>query len=208
MQSLEKAISLLSQNSVSALINQRMAEFEKMQNAPSNEWFCELCFCLLTANSSAQMGIKMQNALGFEGFYSLPQKKLSASLKRLGYRFYNRRAEFICLARKHLGIKDKVKSFESEKEARQWLSQSIKGLGLKESSHFLRNVGYKNLAILDRHVLSVLEENSVIEKPKTLSAQKYLEIEKKLESLCKKTGTTQGELDLYLWYMKTGKVLK
>jgi len=35
-----------------------------------------------------------------------------------------------------------------------------------------------------------------------------MEIEKQLEEICGKTGLSQGELDLYLWYMKTGKVLK
>ena len=84
-------------------------------------------------------------------------------------RFYNRRAEFIALARKHLNIKDKVKNFESEFEAREWLCQNIKGLGLKESSHFLRNVGCENVAILDKHVLNLLAEHGAIVRPKTLS---------------------------------------
>ena len=33
-------------------------------------------------------------------------------------------------------------------------------------------------------------------------------IEKKLERLCRKLKIKQGELDLYLWYLETGKVLK
>lgn len=154
------------------------------------------------------MGLKMQSALSYEDFAFLPQKELAKKMNALRCRFFNRRAEFICLARKHLSIKDAVKKFVSESAAREWLVQNIKGLGFKESSHFLRNVGYENVAILDKHVLNLLSEHKIIERPKMLSPKKYFEIENKLEELCKKTGTTQGELDLYLWYMKTGKVLK
>jgi len=35
-----------------------------------------------------------------------------------------------------------------------------------------------------------------------------LEIEKKFEGIAGKIGMTAAELDLYMWYMKTGKVLK
>lgn len=208
MQKLVRAINSLKTTQVSSLVEKRLSDFEKMHVTGNREWFCEMCFCLLTANASAEMGLKVQNALGFDGFYSLPEQELSARLRGLGYRFYNRRAEFISLARKHADIKDRVKKFSGEQEARKWLDGNIKGLGLKESSHFLRNVGYKNLAIIDRHVLNILDEHGVHEKPKTVSPKNYFAIEKKLSQICTRTGTTQAELDLYLWYMKTGKVLK
>lgn len=208
LQSLVKAISVLKQNSVSGLIKERMYDFEKMHFQGNNEWFSELCFCLLTANTSAQMGLKMQSALSFEDLAFLPQKKLSNKMNSLHCRFFNRRSEFICLARKHLDIKGKVKQFENEDDARLWLAENIKGFGLKESSHFLRNVGYKNLAILDRHVLNIMHEHGVFEKPKSLSAKNYFAAEKVLDKVCEQTNLSQAELDLYLWYMKTGKVLK
>ncbi len=38
--------------------------------------------------------------------------------------------------------------------------------------------------------------------------KKYLEIEKKLKKLAEQCSISLGELDLYLWYLETGKVLK
>jgi N-glycosylase/DNA lyase len=45
-------------------------------------------------------------------------------------------------------------------------------------------------------------------KPKSLSRAKYLMIESILEGISRRTGINLGELDLYLWYIETGKVLK
>ena len=79
---------------------------------------------------------------------------------------------------------------------------------MKEASHFLRNIGYKNLAIIDFHILDLLEKHRLIEKPKTLSPKNYAIIENILKSIAQKTNTSLGELDLYLWYKETGKILK
>ncbi|AJF60318.1 MAG: N-glycosylase/DNA lyase [Candidatus Diapherotrites archaeon] len=202
-------INFLKQGIVGKDVKARLQEFKEVFNSSNERWFSELCFCLLTANSSAESGIKIQNSLGFKGFSELSERQLSFELRKLGYRFYNRRAEFIVSARNHYQIKDNVLSFGNENEARLWLVENFKGLGFKEASHFLRNVGFKNVAIIDRHVLSVLSENDFLKtKPKTISPKTYMEIEKQLEEICGKTGLSQGELDLYLWYMKTGKVLK
>ena len=154
------------------------------------------------------MGLKVQDALGFDGFSKLSQDELTKRLQELGHRFYNVRAGFIAEARKNIDIKQRIQSFNDEREAREWLVENIKGLGMKESSHFLRNVGYKNIAILDKHIINVLSEHNIIERPKNLNKQRYLDIEKRLEELAKATSLSLGELDLYLWYMKTGKVLK
>jgi N-glycosylase/DNA lyase len=208
MQKLAKKVLELKNSPVAVQVNSRIAEFEQVHAKGNEEWFSELCFCLLTANTSAAMGLKMQAALSYNDLAFLPESALKKKMNSLRCRFFNRRAEFIVQARKNLAVRDKVKSFENESDARLWLAQNTKGLGMKEASHFLRNVGYKNSAILDKHVLNLLTEHKVIERPKTLSPKKYLEIEKTLEPLCQKTSCFQGELDLYLWYLKTGKVLK
>ena len=88
--------------------------------------------------------------------------------------------------------------------------ENVKGLGFKEASHFLRNIGYKNLAIIDFHIVDILAGNKMIDKPKnrSLTRKRYLEIESVLRKLGEKTKLSQAELDLYLWYMETGKILK
>jgi len=83
------------------------------------------------------------------------------------------------------------------------------GLGYKEASHFLRNTGSKNVAILDRHILALMHSHKLIaEIPKPLNKNKYLEIEQKFNQLASKLNMTPARLDLAMWYLKTGKVLK
>ena len=48
----------------------------------------------------------------------------------------------------------------------------------------------------------------LIKRPKTLNRARYLEIEKVLENIAQKTKLTLDELDLYLWFLETGKILK
>ncbi|MCK4265146.1 hypothetical protein KAW80_02185 [Candidatus Babeliales bacterium] len=57
--------------------------------------------------------------------------------------------------------------------------KNIKGIGYKEASHFLRNVGYNDVAIIDRHVLRFLKREKLIQEiPKTTTPKKYLAFEK------------------------------
>jgi len=93
-------------------------------------------------------------------------------------------------------------------ERRAWLVDNIKGLGYKEASHFLRNIGFDDYAIIDFHILDLLERYRLIKKPKTLTTKQYRKIEHVLQKLATKTNLTLAELDLYLWYLETGKILK
>ncbi|MFH1257291.1 MAG: N-glycosylase/DNA lyase [Candidatus Diapherotrites archaeon] len=210
MKKLLLCVNALKKGSEGKLVCARMDEFSGLGKKESKELFNELCFCLLTANFNAERAIKIQEALG-DGFFSLSEKKLAKKLKQLGYRYPNTRAKYISEARKHAAsLKDTIKSFSSEAEARHWLAENVKGLGYKEASHFLRNIGFKNLAIIDFHIADILAEHGLIEKPKSkaLSRKQYLEIEKVLEKVAAKAGMNLAELDLYLWCAETGKILK
>ena len=203
-----KRLKLLEQSKISEVIRKRIKEFEKTGSSPE-KIFSELCFCILTANFSAERGIKIQRELENE-FLIANEKRLAKMLKNLGYRYPNTRARYIVEARKKLSelmkiLRDKTKN---EPEIREWLVKNVKGLGYKEASHFLRNIGFKNIAVIDFHVLDVLEKYRLAEKPGALTRKKYLEIENVLRGLAKKLSISLAELDLYLWYMETGKVLK
>lgn len=65
--------------------------------------------------------------------------------------------------------------------------ENIKGLGCKEASHFLRNIGLGNdMAILDIHILGNLKRYKVIEEiPSSISRKNYLNIEDKMRKFCK-----------------------
>ena len=83
------------------------------------------------------------------------------------------------------------------------------GLGMKEASHFLRNVGYLDLAIIDKHILTHMVEQGIIrERPKTVTPKKYLEYEEILTGVAKRLGMPLGQMDLYLWAKKSGEVIK
>lgn len=208
MQLLIDQIEEMKTNSVGKMVKGRLEQFKIVYSDPKKV-FSEMCFCLLTANSSAEMGLKVQNSIEHL-FFESNQEELSSALRGLGYRFYNKRAEYILEARdKFLEVKEKISEFEDEKNAREWLVESVKGYGYKESSHFLRNIGFMGVAILDRHIIRIMNEHKMIrDLPATLNKKRYLEFEKKLEPLCEATGLKQGELDFYLWYLKTGKILK
>lgn len=206
----EKINSLRKDREISQIVGNRIGEFEKKQNENEKEWFLELCFCLMTANSSAKKVLEICESSGDDVFFNYSFDKLSGLLKEKGYRFYNKRAEYIIEARAFSdNLKMMIMSFDSEFEAREWLKKSIKGLGYKEASHFLRNMGYKNVAILDRHILRILHEYGLIsEVPTNLSKKSYFTIEETLNVLAEKSGLSLAELDLFLWYLKTGEVLK
>ena len=195
---------------IKKIVDSRVAEFEDLGRKNSNELFKELCFCFMTANFSAHGGIKIQNAIE-DGFLHLSEKELALKLKELSHRFPNARANYVVLARPHKdNIKETLESFNSEQEARDWIVQNIKGIGMKESSHFLRNIGYKDLAIIDFHIVDLLAREGLIEKPKnkSLTPKRYIEIENVLREIAQKTNLDLGSLDLYLWYEETGKILK
>jgi N-glycosylase/DNA lyase len=190
---------------IGRVVEKRIDEFLSMREKGNYAWFSELCFCILTANSSAEIGIKIQDALGYEGFANLSEESLATKLREAGYRFYNVRAKYIVEARRYLRIKDILEEVE---EKREWLVKNVKGIGYKEASHFLRNVGFLDYAILDRHIMRIMHNSGIIEMPKNLSRKRYLEIEKRFINLASKLEMRPGELDLYLWYLSTGKVMK
>jgi len=208
LDALAKSIEKLKSSEVSELVAGKIREFKEFGRQGNEIWFSELCFCILTANSTAKLGLKIQGELG-DGFLTLSKNELTRRLKGFGHRFYNKRAEFIVSARKFDRIKDIITKFSDANRAREWLVENVDGIGWKEASHFLRNVGFEDVAILDRHILALIREYGVIERaPRTLTRRGYLEIEHKLKELAEKVGLSLAELDLYMWYLKTGQVLK
>lgn len=179
-------------------------EFQKIKDSDNSTWFNELCFCLLTANSKAETAIKIQIEMSPNGFQKKTRTEIAHIIKKHGHRFHNIKADYIFSARKFTTIREillKMSSFN----AREFLVKNIKGLGYKESSHFLRNVGRNDVAIIDRHVLRFLKnENLIVKIPKTISKKNYLEFEKILNNF----EMPQDELDLIIWGNMTGNVLK
>jgi N-glycosylase/DNA lyase len=133
------------------------------------------------------------------------------------HRFPNNRGAYVYETREYLRehcglhLNGKLRSFKVADERRDFLAanSNVRGIGYKEASHFLRNIGYRGYAILDKHLLSRLSEFEVIDSPKPPSTKKgYLAIEEKLKLFASSIGIDFDELDLLLWYTKTGEILK
>lgn len=201
-------IEKLKNSHVRDLVETRIREFRENGRKTSKEIFKELCFCILTANFNAERCIRISEEIG-DGFLNLPEFELSRKMKLLGHRYPKMRAKYIVEARKYAdSLKKIIETFKDEDKLREWLVKNVKGIGYKEASHFLRNIGFTNFAIIDFHIINILAKHKLIEKPKAITRKKYFEIESLLRRIADKLNLNLAELDLYLWYLETSKVLK
>jgi N-glycosylase/DNA lyase len=208
----EKIRELQSEDRVRKMVEDRMDNFRAVHEMGSYKWYEELVYCLLTAFASALMGQKCVDALCCNNTLLVgSENQIRACLVETGHRFPNKRAEYIYKTQ-HLAptIKEIIQGLKTSQEAREWLVNNITGLGWKEASHYLRNIGYFNLAIIDRHIINNLREHEIIniDPKKGLNKKRYLAVEKILNFVADELNMLPGELDLYMWYRKTGKVLK
>ncbi len=131
-------------------------------------------------------------------------------------RFRNNKARYFMEARSRF-VSDSPGSLRRELSMlpdaagkRLWLAGNIRGYGLKEASHFLRNIGFgSDLAILDRHVLRNLVRLKILnEIPASLSRLRYEAIERKMTEYAGISGIPMDHLDFVLWYNETGRIFK
>ena len=176
--------------------------------------FEELVFCICTANTSAVMGLKAVDALRGHLMHA-SQSEMAELLTDAGYRYPQKRPVYIVHSRDFLkeqigfDLKKHIESFKDNESRREWFVKNIKGLGFKEASHFLRNIGFKGYAILDKHIINSMHEFGFLEKPEPPKNQRqYLEIEQKFKDFAKKIDIDMDELDLLLWSRKNGEILK
>ena len=96
------------------------------------------------------------------------------------------------------------------REMREWVVSNVKGMGYKEASHFLRNIGMgEDMAILDRHVLKSMKILGIIDAiPKNINKRDYLEMEKKLRDFSERIKIPLSHLDLLFWSKETGELFK
>ncbi|MEM2910351.1 MAG: N-glycosylase/DNA lyase [Nitrososphaerota archaeon] len=189
-------------------IERRLREFKGMLQKSDDDVFAELCFCICTPQTKARAADRAISAMKEGSLLSRGNESSIASmLRKHGVRFPETKAKYIVAARAYLKL---LKSLPSDAfRARGWLVQNIKGLGYKEASHFLRNVGYEGLAILDRHILRGMKEAGIIkEVPKSLTKKAYMELEKKLIQFARDLGIKLEVLDLIMWADKTGEIFK
>ena len=192
-------------------IKQRLRQFSAL---PASDYFYELCFCLLTPQSNAKkcwQAVEKLKKCRLEG-RKINSRRIKSCLRQ-NTRFYRKKAKYIKEAvKKWPKIKEKITKIKDAAELRNWLADkdNVKGLGYKEASHFLRNIGksQNKAAILDRHILRNLKRYGVVRKIPNLNKKNYLLIEKKMIAFSRKLGIPLDELDLLLWAKETGNVFK
>lgn len=197
-------------------ILKKLAEFDHVWSAGADERIWEeMVFCFFTGGCSARMGLRSVEAVRPILLTGNHAELAGALVGR--HRYPNARAGYIVASREFLQehcdmkLRKKLESFENHLERRDWLvrEKRIKGLGYKEASHFLRNIGFKGYAILDKHILRSMAELKIIDDPKPPNTRsRYLTIEDKLKKLSNRLEIDFDELDLVLWSLKTGEILK
>jgi len=178
--------------------------------------FEELVFCIFTAGASARMGLNSVERVRphlLRGNHG----RLAAALTG-SHRYPVARSGYIVHTRNYLRrecglrLRERLESFGTDRHARRDFfaaNPGIKGIGYKEASHFLRNIGYCGYAILDKHILRTLHECGVLDSPDPpATKKKYLVTEERMRNFAAQLRIDFDELDLLLWSNKTGEILK
>ncbi len=206
------------------LIKTRLEEFSTLKSAPGSRIFGELCFCILTPQSSAIACNEAMLEMADKRLLSspsIPKNELGKTLRRV--RFWKKKTGYIIKARERFardgldGIKNELvmqsHEFGDNRRLRNWLRSEMRGngIGMKEASHFLRNIGYGGgLAIIDRHILRCMQELDVIEKRynSVRSDSDYIKLEELISEFSSNIGLPLEEMDLLLWSARTGYIFK
>jgi len=165
--------------------------------------FGELCFCILTPQSRAKNCRDVINRLKDEKkLFTLNLKELRGYLK--GIRFPDVKAQRIIKARERFPeLKKKLNS--NREELREWLVNNINGIGMKESAHFMRNIGFKGLAIIDVHIQNFLKKIGYYKGKGSLTKKQYNLLEKEFLKLAKELKIPPEELDIAIWLYQSGE---
>jgi len=195
-------------------IKRRLKEFRNLHNGKDEDIFAELCFCLLTPQSKAIYCDKAVKNLKRKGLL-LKGSKSAVKLELKGVRFANNKTTYLFAARKFFKKNQKIEiknrlCTDNIPKTRQWLVENVKGIGYKEASHFLRNIGLgEDIAILDTHILRNLKRYGVIEEvPISVTKKTYFDIEGKMRVFSRKIKIPLEELDILFWSNETGLIFK
>jgi N-glycosylase/DNA lyase len=198
-------------------IGARLSDFARTgRDGDDRLLFEELVYCIFTAGASARMGLNSIERVRprlLRGTHRQLMNLLVGS-----HRYPRARSGYIIHTRNYLKrdcglhLREKLASFGDDMDARRDFfarNPGVKGIGYKEASHYLRNIGYRGYAILDKHILRALCECGVIDSPAPpATKKKYLAVEESMRKFASDIKIDFDELDLLLWSNKTGEILK
>lgn len=190
-------------------IRDRLREFSEVS---PDQHIYELIFCLLTPQSQARHADTIVRILIERNFAGAPfdPEPLLRDPKHY-IRFHRTKAARLQrIIPAFPVVREILREDLLPSVRRDRLVRHVDGFGMKEATHFLRNIGRNDgLAILDRHILRHLVRSGVIpDVPASLSTKTYLEIEKRFRRFARSMNIPIDELDLLFWSLQTGEILK
>ena len=189
-------------------IKKRLEEFG---NVPQEKYFYELCFCICTPQSKASSAFRVQQELEQIDFRNKNIDPTQILRRKENYiRFHNQKAKrLVAIKYQWKQIEEILNSDLTNNEKREWLNENISGIGRKESAHFLRNIGYRDLAIIDRHILKHLVTCGVFDEIPNISTKtRYDDVSQKFLEFSKTINLPMDEIDLLFWAEEAGEILK
>ncbi|MDD3725663.1 MAG: N-glycosylase/DNA lyase [Candidatus Ratteibacteria bacterium] len=197
---------------IKPLIEERMEELKrgKTEEDIAKEFF----FCLLTPQCRARVCWDNIENLYNKGILQKGDRKTIAD-NFYGIRFRNNKADYIVEARDKFfnggcSLKKIIDSNKDPIVLREYIVSNVRGMGWKEASHFLRNIGRgEKFAILDRHILKGLYMCAIIKSiPGTLTKARYMDIENSMRDFADNIGIPLAHLDLVFWYCFNKEIFK
>jgi N-glycosylase/DNA lyase len=172
-----------------------------------------LIFCILssqvrtdTAARAAKCVLQtvpfFQEVISLRDVYRMTKTVLAK--KELGYRFPNGRASQIAhswfaFAQMKDALYEYLDTFCNETAAREAVKELFPGLGLKQASMFLRNIGYSyRLCIIDTHVLWYCARMGQSFSG-TLTPKRYVQVEEYLLQQSDELGVEPNMFDMAIW---------
>lgn len=189
-----------------------LERLEAFQAVPPSRYFYELCYCIMTPQSSATQCNAVVDELRRRKFHrtDFDVETLLRSHNGGYVRFHKTKALRLHALKHTFPLVKQVLTTEADdKRCRNVLTTIVSGLGFKEASHFLRNIGRFNVAIIDRHILrNLIRFGLITEWPKSLSQRRYFELEAIYFDFAERLRIPASELDLILWKRETGFLFK
>ncbi|GBC68688.1 putative N-glycosylase/DNA lyase [archaeon HR01] len=191
-------------------IEERLGEFARFDRRDRERVFNELAFCLCTPQTKAKSAFKAVCYLSESGLlWNGSKRQVAYILRRFGVRFHNVKAGHIVYNRRKVGQLIPLLDNVDGRVLREILVREVKGFGMKEASHFLRNIGYSDVAIIDRHILRWMKRLGYIRRlPRRIDSETYVELERRFFRMAGDMGLRGCILDMVLWSASTGEVFK
>ncbi len=208
-------------NSIKDKIAERLDEFSQIGNDGTDEQILtELFFCLFTPQSKARAcWAAIQKLERLDLLFNGTATQIAQQMPSV--RFRNNKARYLVEARgrfhpgdqrefEGVSVREFLEKAGDVPAQREQLVKTVKGMGYKEASHFLRNIGRgESIAILDRHILRNLVRLEVIpEEPTSISKKQYLEMEKAMVKFSLEIKVPMDSLDMVLWYKEAEDIFK